>query len=341
MKYAACSNCRQAAKPRQRGAVLVLALLIMSLVAALAVYMAGSFELTARKAGNRLTGTQNLFYIQSAEVVARHVLRDDDAERDYLEEAWAQPLTFAPEGDEIAGDSIFNGYLEDARSRFNLNALKDDTDREGFTGPQKQFIRLLQTFEDDYPVTEQEARLITEAVMDWLDADDSETGPGGAESLYYSGFGYRPPNSRMHSVSELRQVRHITPELFELLRPYCVVLPDQNDQVNINTASARLMRSINGSNTLAPLDEADGEELANTGSERYDDTSEFLDHPVFSSLQAGNTDTDAVVGSFAVNSDYFILHSEVWLNKRVTKVDSLIDRTDSDVRVVSRSWGRL
>ncbi len=333
---------------RDSGAVLIMALLIMSLVAALVVYLADSFELTSRRAGNRLASTQSLAYFMGAETIAIKVLRDDDnREVDHLNEDWASPqgLVFALEGYQQS-DNFLRGLLEDAQGRFNVNTLADKADPaanavEGtakrFTEPQRRFIRLLQTFEG-LEVSEAEAMQITEAVIDWLDADDAEFGLGGAESLFYSDLGYRPPNRAMTSVSELRQVRHITPELFELLRWVCVALP-KTAALNVNTAPLNVMRTINLAESLSPLNETEGQELIDERGDGYQSTADLLATPLLDSLAAN--DGNISVEGMAVSSGYFLLHGEVNINYRNMTMNSLIRRTPDMLEVVWRSRGWL
>lgn len=344
MRYAACSRCRLGFSTAEQGAVLVMALLIMSLVAALTVYLANSFELNTRRAGNRIVGAQNLLYVQSAEEIAKHFLGEDkDWQVDHPGEDWNAPLNFSPGEQE---GNIFAGWLEDAQGRFNLNSLNEkapaNSPLEGpvkrFTANQRRFIRLLQTF-DEVPVSEPEAVQLTEAIIDWLDQDSAVTGLGGAEALDYVDLGYEPANRSMFSVSELQQVRHMTPELFNVLREFCVVLPDIT-ALNINTASPRLMRTLNQMESLAPLSEAEGEELAGErGGEGFKDLQEFLATPLLDSLQGGEATISTE--NLSVNSNYFLLHSEAYVEERLLRTDSLIRRSDKGIVVVWRSRGGL
>lgn len=343
MRYAACSRCRLGSKTTEQGAVLVMALLIMSLVAALTVYLAAGFELNTRRAGNRVVGAQNLLYVQSAEQLAKHFLaKDENRQIDHLGEDWNAPLNFSPGEQE---GNIFAGWLEDAQGRFNLNSLNEkapaNSPLEGpakrFTASQRRFIRLLQTF-DEVPISESEAIELTEAIIDWLDEDGNVTGMGGAEALDYADLGYEPANGPMFSVSELQQVRHMTPELFNLLREFCVVLPDKT-ALNINTAPPRLMRTLNRMESLTPLSEAEGEELASERSgEGFQDVQELLATPLLESFRQGGGISSE---NLSVNSSYFLLHSEAYVEERLLRTDSLLRRNDKGIVVVWRSRGRL
>ncbi len=77
-------------------------------------------------------------------------------------------------------------------------------------------------------MSEQDAILITESVSDWLDADANPS-LDGAEDEYYAAQApaYRAANRAMSSVSELRAVANMTPEIYQALLPWVTVWPQE------------------------------------------------------------------------------------------------------------------
>ena len=67
----------------------------------------------------------------------------------------------------------------------------------------------------------------------------------GAEDERYlsSAFPYRAPNRPLASVSELRAVDEITPELYRLIAPFLTVWPAEGSKVNLLTAPPKSWRA--------------------------------------------------------------------------------------------------
>ena len=118
------------------------------------------------------------------------------------------------------------------------------------------FIRLLQTIEvDGQPLDTATAIEITDAVVDWLDADSEPTGNGGAEQNYYDSLEEPYPigNRPMISVSELALVKGVTPYIYARLLPLVTAIsPDS--KLNINTMVPGLERIFNAKEVLEPFD---------------------------------------------------------------------------------------
>lgn len=325
-----------------RGAVLVLALLIVAIVSALGVQFARTFTLNYSRAEYRSYGAQAQYYLLGAETLAGVVLEQDAAnsDSDNLMEDWAQTIPPFP-----TDHGLLEARLEDAQGRFNLNSLTgkvNPDDNAGgrpalrFTPQQRRFIRLLQTFED-YPLSPDQAIEITEATMDWLDEDDEPFGFGGAESLHYSREEppYEPANQLFNSVSELRLVHRVTPELYQLLEPLLVVLPEEAT-FNINTALPTLLRTINDAENLMPLDErAAAELLEDRQLNRYETVGDFFSSPAVKSIAPDAVSTGA---GYGVASEYFILHAKATVGEQVRFLVSHLHRKEEKTSTVQRRY---
>lgn len=354
----------------QQGTALITVLLIVALVTGLATSLASEFQLTLAKAEHRVFGAQIKQYIFSAESFAQWVLQEDAKKNeeddgvvfDHLGEPWAT-ANFA--------SGIDNGWIElgliDAQSLFNLNQLAGrpepyqpfGTFAQQFTPPQQQFVRLLQTNEA-LGISSTDARAITEAVIDWIDADDSVTGAGGAESGFYAGKrpAYRPANQPFTHASELRLIKGITPELYRYLRPLVITLPSSQG-MNVNTANATLMRTINLATEDTPLSEEAGENLindraqaaesdSNTSNIDSEDEGEYyknLGEFINSNAMTAQFDTQQLQtlprNGLSTQSDYFLLSTRTQLVNQQQFRSSLLKRSrEGDrfrVSVISRS----
>jgi general secretion pathway protein K len=335
-------NClHRSAMGRQRGAALVVAMLVFAMCTALIVAMKSDFTRLYQRSANIFLAEQAYAYLRGAEELAGIALRVDydqdqqqEQPQDDLQEIWAQPTT--PYALDEGGWLL--GSLEDLQGRFNLNSLAGEAGEEQrFTASQAQFIRLLQALEEPL-VSEQEAIQITAAVADWLDSD-GQPRPEGAEDDYYLSRSpaLRSADQPMASVSELRAVAYVTPEIFTALQPWVTVWPRSPATLNINTAPMMVLRSINSDRDLSPLSEADATSLVADREEAgFADLDAFLANPVFDSRRDNMTATRALLGQ---SSSYFLLQAEVEVADRNMRLYSVLQRSGRNVAALSRASG--
>jgi general secretion pathway protein K len=329
------------ARRRERGAALIIAMLVFALATTLVVAMSSEFTLFLKRGQNSFVSSQAQAYLRGGEELAGLALvedlKEDEREksvRDDLSELWAQEvLPYA-----LDEGGWLTGRLEDLQGRFNINSVvgKAPADKQ-FTDAQEQFIRLLQTPEEPR-VSEQDAVLILEALLDWLD-EDSEPRDFGAEDGHYidSEPSYRTGNGRMESVSELRLVAYMTPELYAALEPSLTVWGDSNT-INIHTATEAVLRSINAAGELQPLSINEGEALASQREEAgFESVQAMLDSQVY----AGRELDAALIARLGESSSWFLYSGEVEVADRVTRLYSVLHREGSVVRARQRVSGSL
>jgi general secretion pathway protein K len=229
----------------EQGIALLVTLLILVLVVALANEI---FRLGARAAQTSAYGRDSIRCTLLAEAgtgAARIALRQDARENaiDTLDEFWSRP---APPFE--LGDGVIRVTVEDEERKLNLNLLvlqngnaADENRLAGF--------RLLLTHLGIDPS-------LAEAVVDWLDNDDSPR-VGGAESSYYEAlpYPYKAKNDLFDTVEELRLVRGFTQEIFEKVRPFVTVT--SSGKVNLNTAPKEVLMALSAGEIAAGGGEID------------------------------------------------------------------------------------
>jgi len=332
-------------RSRERGAALIVAMLVFALSAALLVAMQSEFDRYYQRSANILSDEQIQAYLRGGEELAAMVLvRDYDEDkregqaRDDLEEIWNSDEVKRPFP--LDGVGWFQGELEDLQGRFNLNLLAERVPEgqnpdKRFTPAQKQFIRLLQALGEP-AVSQQEAIVITESVSDWLDPDQEPT-LDGAEDTYYYGQtpAYRTANRLLTSVSELRSVANMTPEIFRALQPWVTALPEAATRLNVLTAPPMLLRTINADDDLSPLAEDDGETLAASG---FQDLNELFDNPVFADRKDKLEEIRPLLHS---SSSWFLLRARAEVAGREMRLYSVLERRNRKVGAVARANGSL
>ncbi|HEY6130635.1 MAG TPA: type II secretion system minor pseudopilin GspK [Halioglobus sp.] len=354
-------RCRHCSRPpdhcaaRQRGAALIVAMLVFALAAALVVAMKSEFTRFYQRNANILMDEQAQAFLRGAEDLAGIVLQADydqdktkGVARDDLQEDWNKSGTFP-----LENIGWMRGVVEDLQGRFNLNALASKVPPAvppgsgatgtpaRFTAAQEQFIRLLQALGEPQ-VSEQQAIQITESVSDWLDAD-ANPNMDGAEDDYYSAQDppYRTANRPMASVSEIRAVANMTPAIYQaLLGCACVtVWPQVPGKLNIHTAPAMVLRSINADRDLSPLSEAEGESLEEERADKgFENINTFIANAVFQGKQERMKDIQKLLGQ---DSSYFLVQAEVEVAGRNTRLYSVLERHNRKISAIVRASGSL
>lgn len=322
----------------QDGAALVVALLVFALCASLLVALQRDFLITYQRVSNVLLSAQANAYLRGAEELAALALAlDHDADtaadrpRDALDEVWAQPAQPYP----LDEGGWLIGGLQDLQGRFNLNTLGAPPAGGGeasYDAAQQTFIRLLQALPGK-PLDRYTAIAISEAVADWIDADNEPRSRGAEAPFYVSRTpSYRPANQPMARISELRAVANVTPELYAKLRPLVTVWPREGGQLNIHTAPGPVLRALNVDGSLEPLSEFDGEALLMQRRDLgFAGVEDFLAQPAFAG--ASMAQASQLIGEA---SSYFLLTARVTIADREARRYSVLRRQAREVTVLER-----
>lgn len=220
-----------AAACRQRGAALIMALLIAALAIVLVSQLIRQQDNWLQQIGSRRDLMQARQLASAGIQWAAAVLAQDARQNryDHLGEPWASQVPSMPaEGGEIGGE------ISDAQSRFNLNNLV----RNGVASPADLLIfdALLQQL--GLP------QRLTVTLLDTLDGDDETTADGAEDSHYLTRRpAYRAANQPLSDIDNLLYVEGYTTAVIERLRPYVSVLPGYNP-VNINTANTMVVAAV-------------------------------------------------------------------------------------------------
>ena len=220
-------------KRAQRGLAVITALLIVAVAAAAASLMLAQQSAMIDQAMLVASRAQADQYAQAGLDWARGVLVDDlrsGAAVDSLDEGWAKPIAGLP-----IERAIVSGAIDDEQGKFNLNNLVNGSARSA--PDMDAFARLLGSLGL--------APELSEAVLDWIDADGDLAGSSGAEDAYYLSLPkpYRAANRPMIQVDELYRVRGFDAAAVAKLRPYVTALPART-KVNVNTAGEAVLAAL-------------------------------------------------------------------------------------------------
>lgn len=354
-------SCRHSNK--QQGAALVIALLVFALSAALMVGVQRDFNLQLQRSTNTFFAEQGWSFLLGAETLAELALRFDvdedaksDAPVDSLLELWAQPQAPYP----LDGIGFLSGDIYDLQGRFNINGLVDQSNSGGgesnasddngagqplgqagetrrFNIEQRMLLRLLLSIKDA-ELSRAEATRLVERITDFIDPDRTPRVEGAEDERYLSStVPYRAPNRPLASVSELRAVDGVTPELYRLIAPFLTVWPAEGSKINLLTAPPEVLAVLNEDDALDPLS---AQQVARIIELRDDgmltDVDTFINDVMFSEGA-----TDELQNLVDIKSSWFLLDARVEIADRERRLYSVLHRQSRAISVVHRTEGEL
>ena len=308
-----------------RGAALLLAMVILTLVATIASGMVWQQNRAIQVESAERARTQSAWILAGALDWARLILREDDRVNqqrqrngqlayDGLDEPWATPLAEARLSAFLAADrdnnadsgpeAFLSGSIVDAQSRWNLRNLIGP---DGKIAPAE--MAALRVLVDLAGAPVDAAERIATALRDaWTPATDA----GSARA--------RPvAPSRLSDLAWLG----IEPQTLTRLEPWVTLLPVRTP-VNVNTASREAI--------VAAIDKLDLGTAERLLQQRQRNPFESLE-AVRAHLPPG-TPLDA--GRLSVTSRWFEISGRLRLDERALEERSLVERRDADVVVRRR-----
>jgi len=215
-------------KTRNRGAAVILAMLVAALAATVAVALAAEQQRWFADVENRRDQVQAQSLALAGVQWARQILQDDarNGSLDHLGEPWAYPLPPTP-----IANGVIEGRIEDAQGRFNLNNLGLDNTKA--TAERVRLARLFSAKGIDPN--------LLEALADWID-EDGIVRPNGAEDAFYAQRSATAlaANAPLLRTAEMTSVRGANANTWSVLAPDIAALPI-GTALNINTANADVL----------------------------------------------------------------------------------------------------
>jgi general secretion pathway protein K len=312
-----------ASRAPRRGAAMLLALLILTLVATLSAGMVWQQWRAIQIEGAERARTQAAWILSGALDWARLILREDarnnvsDA-RDHLGEPWAVPLAEARLSSFLAADrdnnsvaendsldAFLSGSITDAQSRWNIRRLIDG---QGKPVPLEQ--RVLGRLCDAAGATgDCASRLTAAAQRAW--------GPPGAAA------------DAVIAPQRLAQFAWlgIDDDTLRRLDPWVTLLPKVDATVNVNTAPAEVIAAV-----------VDGMSLGSAQrlvQERAREALRNVAVPPGRNFFPANDPQNSLAG-LDVKSSYFIVQGRLRLGERVLEERSLVERNSLQIDVRQR-----
>lgn len=214
------------------GVAIILALLVLGLATATIISTATLTSKDAELSIRFEEKTKSRYLSDTGVKAAIIALREDGNMNEYdtLDEIWSRPsppITFGQ------GEAVVQ--VVDEERKFNVNSLIMPN---GISENEKMvaiFNALLTRLDIDTS--------LTDAILDWLDEDDTPR-IGGGESAYYRTLTppYTVKNDLLDSIYELKLVKGVDGKTLRALFPY--VTAHGSGKININTAPEDILISL-------------------------------------------------------------------------------------------------
>lgn len=294
---------RTPAKQNERGAALVTVLTMVAIMSALAVVAVDAAGMSVRRTFNQTRMEQTRWYLLGAEAFAigkledmrRAVREGAAADGDWHGRMFSFPLD----------DGLMRIALYDGGNCFNLNSVVRHAEEAASTadaGGVMQFALLL-----DLLGVHSDRAALGATLADWIDADALPS-PGGLEDgADRRGAPYRPANTLLADLSELRRVEGFSDEVIARIADHVCVRP---------TAAPNLLNP----NTLAPneaallamaLPDIDIEQARGVIRDRprggWSDLDAFFSHPRLAGLELNELRS----ASFSLEPVYYVMIASV------------------------------
>lgn len=324
---------------RQTGGILITALVVVVIVTVLATSIQRDYYRSITLVESTLSRQGAALVMDSTpDLIETLLASDQDHQVDSLADRWLQPLNAMP-----VAEGLLSAQISDANGKLNLNSVATGGDAgEEFTVAQRRLIRLLQTF-DDLALSQYQAEQLVKALKDYIDEDDFVVDFESAETEYYAALspvGYRSSNQLLESISELRFVRYFTPEIIQRLTPFVTVLPHTASGFNVNTASSNVLRTLNTSDDLSPLDPSMVISWEESRTEQpFVDEQSFASTPTIQQLQSANR--TVAMDDLLYASDYIELAVDLRWRDRLYLFSALLERDEQRVKLIKKTNGIL
>jgi general secretion pathway protein K len=308
-------------RPRERGAALLMAMIILTLVATLAAGMVWQQSTSVAIETAERARAQSTWILNGALDWSRIILREDarNGGADHLGEPWATPLAEARLSSFLAADkdnsgdgdleAFLSGSIEDVQSRYNLKRLiVQGNDGAGIQAEELQTLR--QLFD-----------------LIGLPPELADTIATGLRAAWNTTGGTAGDNAPLapQTLAQLRWLG-VDEASIQRMQPYVTVLPKATP-INLNTAPREVIAAVVGVD-LGRADRLVQRRVSNPFNNAEDAKPLLQLSPASDQLNAAKAD---------VKSSFFEVRGRLRLGDQVQEEVALMERRDNAIVPIWRT----
>ena len=317
-----------------KGAALIMALFVTAIIASVSAGLFSMVSTNLENEKNMISEQQAILTTLSLESFTKKYLNNKENRNNIVLAAnnfsQKSPINLPLERGNLEANIVDMGQC------FNLNSLISISTTGEETANQEN-LEFFKNLMKSLFIQDQKIEEITAAVIDWLDKDFFPDSYLGVEDDYYRNE--KPSrltsNQFFFDITELRDVKGMTEEIFQKLKPYICAFNSVETKININSLNPfypNILVALS-SNTLSDLEARNILNSKPLGG--YSSVSDFLNQQEIKTAFSSKFSKS----NLTLETKYFILNTNIKIDDKDFHLKSHIFMLNESPKVIRRKFG--
>ena len=317
-----------------KGAALIMALFVTAIIASVSAGLFSMVSTNLENEKNMISEQQAILTTLSLESFTKKYLNNKENRNNIVLAAnnfsQKSPINLPLERGNLEANIVDMGQCFNLNSLISISATGEETANQDNLEFFKNLMKSL--FIQDQKIEE-----ISPAVIDWLDKDFFPDSYLGVEDDYYRNE--KPSrltsNQFFFDITELRDVKGMTEEIFQKLKPYICAFNSVETKININSLNPfypNILVALS-SNTLSDLEARNILNSKPLGG--YSSVSDFLNQQEIKTTFSSKFSKS----NLTLETKYFILNTNIKIDDKDFHLKSHIFMLNESPKVIRRKFG--
>ena len=317
-----------------KGAALIMALFVTAIIASVSAGLFSMVSTNLENEKNMISEQQAILTTLSLESFTKKYLNNKENRNNIVLAAnnfsQKSPINLPLERGNLEANIVDMGQC------FNLNSLISISPTGEETANQEN-LEFFKNLMKSLFIQDQKIEEISPAVIDWLDKDFFPDSYLGVEDDYYRNE--KPSrltsNQFFFDITELRDVKGMTEEIFQKLKPYICAFNSVETKININSLNPfypNILVALS-SNTLSDLEARNILNSKPLGG--YSSVSDFLNQQEIKTTFSSKFSKS----NLTLETKYFILNTNIKIDDKDFHLKSHIFMLNESPKVIRRKFG--
>ncbi len=317
-----------------KGTALIMALFVTAIIASVSAGLFSMVSTNLENEKNMISEQQAILTTLSLESFTKKYLNNKENRNNIVLAAnnfsQKSPINLPLERGNLEANIVDMGQCFNLNSLISISPTGEESANQENLGFFKNLMKSL--FIQDQKIEE-----ISPAIIDWLDKDFFPDSYLGVEDDYYKNE--KPSrltsNQLFFDITELRDVKGMTEEIFQKLKPYICTFNSVETKININSLNPfypNILVALS-SNTLSDLEARNI--LNNKPLGGYSSVSDFLNQQEIKTAFSSKFSKS----NLTLETKYFILNTNITIDDKDFHLKSHIFMLNESPKVIRRKFG--